>query len=189
MRFELGGETQLFCEDTGYVADIEFQTKGMIFGEWDKVKGTIKDGDGNTLYTLEGYWNKEITMKDKSTKKESVLFNFKDQRAIKKKDVPLEKQHGIESQTKWKKVADALAEKDVVSANEGKTELEERQRAERKEREESGAEWETRFFELDDNENWTYADIGSYAENYDAVDAKIKELSEAEKAKYANEEK
>lgn len=61
---------------------------------------------------------------------------------------PIEEQNELESRRAWKDVAEAIKEGDFNKIHQTKTVLEESQRALRKQEEESGHKWETRWFDL-----------------------------------------
>ena len=74
---------------------------------------------------------------------------------IKKKVRKLEDQNKYESRCLWKDVTFNLKIRDIDAATEAKHRLEERQRAEARERKEKEIQWETRLFH-EDGECWVY---------------------------------
>lgn len=67
----------------------------------------------------------------------------------------IHKQEGNESRRLWKDVTISLKDDDVENATEAKHKLEERQRAEARERKEKGLTWQTKLFH-EAGENWVY---------------------------------
>ena len=74
---------------------------------------------------------------------------------IKKKVRKLEDENKYESRCLWKDVTFNLKIRDIDAATEAKHRLEERQRAEARERKEKEIQWETRLFH-EDGECWVY---------------------------------
>jgi hypothetical protein len=65
---------------------------------------------------------------------------------------PIEEQGEWESRRIWQKVSDAILEGDVNKAGEEKTKIENKQRAEKKERDEANQQWQPQYF------NWVEQD-------------------------------
>ena len=65
---EYGGKVSIECEKTGYRAELEFKLKPWLgSGEAsNRVTGKIKLGS-ETLATLDGKWDQEITLKEKNS--------------------------------------------------------------------------------------------------------------------------
>lgn len=64
----------------------------------------------------------------------------------------IEEQGEMESRRIWQKVSEAIRAGDTQTAGIEKSKIENKQRAERKEREESGVQWEPEYFTWKENE-------------------------------------
>ncbi|KAJ8395435.1 hypothetical protein AAFF_G00031690 [Aldrovandia affinis] len=85
----------------------------------------------------------------------SLFIDTKKLGIVKKKVRKLEDQLDYESRSLWKDVTANLKLKDIDAATEAKHSLEEKQRAEARERKENETQWETRLFH-EDGECWVY---------------------------------
>ncbi|XP_064415871.1 oxysterol-binding protein-related protein 9 isoform X5 [Latimeria chalumnae] len=152
---ELGGECNINCSKTGYYANIIFHTKPFYGGKKHRVTAEIfSPNDKKPFCSVEGEWNG--VMYAKWTTGENTLFiDTKKMATIKKKVRKLEDQEEFESRRLWKDVTYNLKIRDIDAATEAKHRLEERQRAEARERKEKEMQWETRLFH-EDGECWVY---------------------------------
>uniref|UniRef100_A0A4W3IGC5 Oxysterol-binding protein n=1 Tax=Callorhinchus milii TaxID=7868 RepID=A0A4W3IGC5_CALMI len=152
---ELGGECNITCTKTGYNATIIFHTKPFYGGKKHRITAEIfSPADKKSFCSIEGEWNG--VMYAKWITGESTLFvDTKKLPSIKKKVRKLEDQEEFESRSLWKDVTYNLKIKDIDAATDAKHRLEERQRAEARERKENEVQWETRVFH-EDGECWVY---------------------------------
>ncbi|KAM5149105.1 oxysterol-binding protein-related protein 9 isoform 2-T2 [Mantella aurantiaca] len=152
---ELGGECNINCSKTGYSATITFHTKPFYGGKKHRVTAEIyTPNDKKSFCSVEGEWNG--VMYAKYANGENVVFiDTKNMPTVKKKVRKLEDQIEYESRRLWKDVTYNLKIRDIDSATEAKHSLEERQRAEARERKEKEEQWETRLFH-EDGECWVY---------------------------------
>ncbi|XP_017005109.2 oxysterol-binding protein-related protein 8 isoform X3 [Drosophila takahashii] len=160
LSMELGGKINIECENTGYRTELEFKLKPFLGGSdaTNVVVGKIKLGK-ETLATINGHWDKECRVKDSKTGEETLLFKVDAETRAKRLTrhlVPLDAQEPNESQLLWQKVSEAIAREDQVAATEEKTVLEERQRAEAKERASTESTHMPDLFELDSYGQWLY---------------------------------
>ncbi|KAH8336601.1 hypothetical protein KR074_011993 [Drosophila pseudoananassae] len=160
LSMELGGKINIECENTGYRTELEFKLKPFLGGSdaTNVVVGKIKLGK-ETLATISGHWDKECRIKDSKTGEETLLFRADAEMRSKRLTrylVPVEEQHPFESQLLWQRVSDAIAREDQVAATEEKTVLEERQRADAKERVSTDSQYTPGIFELDSYGQWVY---------------------------------
>ncbi|XP_011413025.3 oxysterol-binding protein-related protein 8 isoform X5 [Magallana gigas] len=161
LTMEMGGKVTISCPKTSYRAEVEFKLKPFLnMGEAsNKIIGKLKVGS-DTLATLEGHWDQDIYIRDRSTG-ESHLFwsptvEVKAQR-LRRFTVPVDHQEDMESERLWKNVSDAIATSDMHAATHEKYILEERQRNEAKERKAKMLEWMPRLFERDPlTGDWVY---------------------------------
>ena len=155
---ELEGKT--YIQGTaGHFAVIEYTGKGWMSGKKNSFKCKIfeskqdHDNEGTKpLFVISGQWSGLSTIytgDDEKKKKNPQTFYDADREA---KDVlsvkPIEEQSELESRRAWKDVAEAIKEGDFNKIHQTKTVLEEKQRSLRKQEEEAGHKWETRWFDL-----------------------------------------
>lgn len=140
---ELIGKTRI-TSSTGYISEIEFIQKGWFYGDYFQIKGFIKDGLG-VSYSLSGDWTKKTMFSKNGQAEEQLLFDSETQ-PHKRKFAPLDKQTELESHALWGTCTKAINEGDFGSASKLKTDIEEKQRAIRKQRKENGTVWSPRFF-------------------------------------------
>ncbi|XP_057598054.1 oxysterol-binding protein-related protein 9-like [Hippopotamus amphibius kiboko] len=152
---ELGGECNINCSKTGYSANIVFHTKPFYGGKKHRITAEIfSPNDKKSFCSIEGEWNGVMYAKY-STGENVVFIDTKKLPIIKKKMRKLEDQNEYESRCLWKDVTFNLKIRDIDAATEAKRRLEERQRAEARERKEKEIPWETRLFH-EDGECWVY---------------------------------
>ncbi|XP_043942010.1 oxysterol-binding protein-related protein 9 isoform X2 [Protopterus annectens] len=157
---ELGGECNITCSKTGYSATIIFHTKPFYGGKKHRVTAEVfPPNERKAFCSIEGEWNGVMYTKSPTgISQENALFiDTKKLPIVKKKVRKLEDQQEYESRRLWKDVTYSLKVKDIDSATEAKHRLEERQRAEARERKEQEKSWETRLFH-EDGECWIYDD-------------------------------
>ncbi|GAB1288738.1 Oxysterol-binding protein [Apodemus speciosus] len=152
---ELGGECNINCSKTGYNANIVFHTKPFYGGKKHRITAEIfSPNDKKSFCSIEGEWN-GIMYAKYATGENTVFVDTKKLPIIKKKVRKLEDQSEYESRSLWKDVTFNLKIRDIDAATEAKHRLEERQRAEARERKEKEIQWETRLFH-EDGECWVY---------------------------------
>ncbi|KAK3539988.1 hypothetical protein QTP70_019636, partial [Hemibagrus guttatus] len=152
---ELGGECNISCSKTGYSANIVFHTKPFYGGKKHRITADIfGPNDKKSFCSIEGEWNGVMYAKWASGEN-SVFIDTRKLSIIKKKVRKLEDQLEYESRQLWKDVTLNLKLKDIDAATDAKHRLEEKQRAEARERKEQEIQWETRLFH-EDGECWVY---------------------------------
>ncbi|XP_014468770.1 PREDICTED: oxysterol-binding protein-related protein 8 isoform X3 [Dinoponera quadriceps] len=182
LSMELGGKVNIICEKTGYHSELEFKLKPFLGGAelMNQVVGRIRLGK-ETLATISGYWDGQISITDKRTGQENAFFNPTPEirkNRLKKYTVPMEYQGPWESEKLWHAVTLAIDNDDQFAATQAKTQLEEAQRERAKERKILGQEWVPKYFVQDIiTGNWVYRhadvrpwdprnDVVQYEENY-----------------------
>ena len=75
MTMELGGKVIINCEKTGYSTEMEFKLRPFLGGGelTNAVSGRIKIGK-ETIAVLDGHWDDTVTIKDKKTGQEEILW-------------------------------------------------------------------------------------------------------------------
>ena len=145
MKYELGDHSFVRCPENHLVADLEFKTKGYFTGTYNAIGGKVTKGS-KTVGEITGKWSDSMDYKDSATGKLEELFDAHKATIVQKEVIPEDQQEENESRRLWSKVTEGIKEKDLDKATESKSAIEEKQRALAKEREESGATWEPRFF-------------------------------------------
>ncbi|KAI8345295.1 hypothetical protein EDC96DRAFT_521683 [Choanephora cucurbitarum] len=155
MVMEIGDQSVVRCASSGLVCELDFKSKGFFSGQYHSVSGKIKrESTQEVLYEISGIWTEELFIKKKSSKES--FFNVKDHTVIHKLVEPLENQEWNESRKLWSKVTAGLVTKDLDMATDEKTFIEDRQRAETAARLKEGIQWHSRFFTLNQNEEYEF---------------------------------
>lgn len=151
MRIELGDHMIIKCPSTGYSIDIEFKTKGFISGTYDAIEGTVIDEDGDKLYEITGKWNDVMYIKNLNTGARDIFLDVKATKPSPPKVRPMAEQGKYESRKLWKKVTDALGQRNHAVATAEKSKVEDDQRALRTKRQEDGIEFHPKLFKQSSN--------------------------------------
>ena len=148
MFIELSGISKI-TSSSGVVATIEYVPKPWFYGEYHTIKGAIfqQDKESSPLYTLTGKWTESMYYKSAQSSQPELLHDAKSPRPG-KSIKPISEQGDLESRKVWQKVTDALLATNYAVASKEKTDIEERQRAFRREREKTGEVWAPKFFEF-----------------------------------------
>lgn len=144
MILELGDESKVQNVKNAVDCDIEFKTKGFFGGDYNHIAGRVRDSSG-VVGEISGKWNEVMGLKRTKGKTE-VLFDASKAKVTQKILLPESEQDWNESRKLWSKVTQALKKKDLDSATEAKTAIEDFQRDRAREREEKGLKWESVFF-------------------------------------------
>ncbi|XP_050711645.1 oxysterol-binding protein-related protein 8-like isoform X10 [Eriocheir sinensis] len=153
LTMELGGKVTVECEKTGYRTELEFKLRPFLSGydANNMLSGKMKLGK-DTLATLEGHWDGKITLTDRRTGEEELLWHatqeVKTQR-LQRFTVGMEHQGEFESERLWQFVSAAIKNDDQTAATEEKTILEEAQRSAANERKVKCDEWIPKYFGQD----------------------------------------
>nr|XP_045622637.1 oxysterol-binding protein-related protein 8-like isoform X5 [Procambarus clarkii]XP_045622638.1 oxysterol-binding protein-related protein 8-like isoform X5 [Procambarus clarkii] len=153
LTMELGGKVTIDCEKTGYRTELEFKLRPFLSGgdANNIISGKLKLGK-DTLATLDGHWDGKITLTDKRTGEEEILWHatpeVKAQR-LERYTVALDQQGAFESEKLWQLVSLAIKSDDQIAATEEKTILEEAQRTAASERKAKCDEWVPTYFAQD----------------------------------------
>ncbi|KAF2271836.1 Oxysterol-binding protein [Westerdykella ornata] len=133
---------------SGYTAKIDYSGKGWISGKKNTFSAVLypEGKEKEPIYTADGQWTDEFTIKDAKTKKVVDQYDPKVTKTTPLTIAPIEEQDEMESRRAWKKVADAILKGDTETAGYEKSIIENRQREMRKQEKEEGREWERRFF-------------------------------------------
>ncbi|ODV76643.1 Oxysterol-binding protein [Suhomyces tanzawaensis NRRL Y-17324] len=153
---ELEG-TSYIQSSNGFIVQIDYSGRGYFSGKKHTFKARIyrdqlsSANKDNALVTISGQWSdKSYIAKGSATPSSKTDELFYDAMAVKPEQLqvkPLESQHPLESRRAWKKVADAIKKSDYDQIHQEKSIIENEQRDLRKKEQESGAKWQTRWFD------------------------------------------
>lgn len=151
---ELGGKVNINCARTGYSATVTFHTKPFYGGKVHRVTAEVKHNPTNTIVCkAQGEWNStlEFTYSNGETK----VIDTNKLPVIRKKIRPIAKQGPLESRHLWQYVTNSLKEGNIDAATEHKHHLEERQRAEERQRMALTMPWKPKYF-AKEGDGWLY---------------------------------
>lgn len=147
LKFELGDHSFVRCPQSDLVCDIEFKTKGFISGTYNAIHAEIKqESSGKVLYEITGKWNEQLEIRDMKTGVKTLFFDATSAKRYPPLVRPLEEQGPLESRKLWKKVTDALGQRNHIVATDEKFKIEENQRAEARMRQEDNVEFHPKLF-------------------------------------------
>ncbi|KAI7904108.1 uncharacterized protein BX663DRAFT_506449 [Cokeromyces recurvatus] len=159
MVMEMGDQSIIKCLSNDLTCELDFKTKGFFSGQYHSVIGKIKrQSVGAVLHEISGIWTQELFIKGKSSSSKQSFFNVSKHEIIPKLVEPLENQEWNESRKLWSKVTAGILAKDMDTATDEKTFIENRQREETATRQKEGIQWKPRFFTL--NQKGEYEFIG-----------------------------
>lgn len=143
-------KSSYIVSSTGYTARVDYSGKGWVSGSKNSLSAVVfphgkESSKHDVLYTAEGSWTKEFTIKD-AKKNKVVEYNARTEPKTPLTVAPIDQQDPLESRRAWSKVADAIVQGDMNATSHEKTIIEESQRALRKKEKEDGKEWERRYF-------------------------------------------
>ncbi|KAL8165435.1 UNVERIFIED_CONTAM: Oxysterol-binding protein- protein 10 [Gekko kuhli] len=153
---ELGGKVNIHCAKSGYSAAVTFHTKPFYGGKVHRVTAEVKHNPTNTIVCkAQGEWNG--TLEFIYNNGETKIIDTTKLPVIRKKIRPVAKQGPFESRHLWQHVTSALKADNIGLATEHKHLLEERQRAEERQREVSNTPWKPKYF-IKEGDGWLYFD-------------------------------
>lgn len=153
---EIGGKTNITCSKTGYQAAVQFHCRPFYGGKKHRITCEVTSPeDKKTFLTITGEWNGQMFAKYSDREEPELFVDTLSMPTVMKTVKKIHKQEGNESRRLWKDVTISLKDDDVENATEAKHKLEERQRAEARERKEKGLTWQTKLFH-EVGENWVY---------------------------------
>ncbi|CAN8072358.1 unnamed protein product [Agarophyton chilense] len=152
-RYEFNGTSTFKCSKTGLGAEIEFhRAKGHlnVRADMNAVSGRVfKLATDQTLYTLDGHWDKKVNITCVSSKQQRVLLDY-DAVVAEKSMVaiqpPLEDEEPSFSTRVWAECSEAINNGITSEANAQKRKVEDYQRRLKKERIANGVAWDYRYF-------------------------------------------
>nr|XP_006816195.1 PREDICTED: oxysterol-binding protein-related protein 9-like [Saccoglossus kowalevskii] len=153
--FEMGGKCSISCAKTGFASTVVFHTKPFYGGSKHRITAEVSHvSDRKPFLTVTGEWNGVMMAKWANGTTETFI-DTTTMKTYKKKVKPIDQQGEFESRRLWKDVTYNLKMKNMDATTAAKHKLEERQRAERKERNEKNIKWQTKYF-YEDGDNYIY---------------------------------
>lgn len=133
---------------TGYTAKIDYSGRGWVSGKKNSFTATmyLEGKEKDTLYSVEGQWTGEFTIKDAKTKKVIDTWKANEHARTPLQVAPPDQQDELESRRAWKRVADNIAKGDMNVVAAEKTQIENTQRELRKKEKAENREWDRIFF-------------------------------------------
>jgi len=143
---ELNDKTYI-TSSSGYTAKIDYSGKGWLSGKKNSFTATLypTGKEKDIIYTATGQWNKTF---DITEGKHKIIGSY-DAEATPTTPLtvaPIEQQDPMESRRAWQKVAEGIAIGDMDITGAEKTQIEEEQRALRRQEAAEGRTWERRYF-------------------------------------------
>ncbi|KAJ1906504.1 Oxysterol-binding protein OBPa [Coemansia sp. IMI 209127] len=152
MVLELGETSTVTCEKSDLMFEVEFKTKGLIWGSYNQIAGKIKRiSTKEVLYEITGNWKTTMYIQGKGeyAGEPTVLFDSAKEDVVPQIVACAAEQEANESRNLWKHVTKAIADSDLDSATTHKTAIEEKQREDTKQREAAKERFIPRFFQLE----------------------------------------
>ncbi|XP_041021984.1 oxysterol-binding protein-related protein 4B-like [Juglans microcarpa x Juglans regia] len=145
------GKVKIQCQETGLEAELCFRSNSFLWrrGNHRSVKGKIFDSSSlQTLYEIDGHWDRTVGVKDISNGKLTIIYNAKE--VISGLNAPIVKDPKevwpSESAMVWSDVSQSILSKDWEKAREAKKVVEEKQRELLRERDSRGETWIPKHF-------------------------------------------
>ncbi|KAL2433542.1 Protein kes1 [Exophiala dermatitidis] len=159
---------------SGYIAKIDFSGRGWVSGKKNSFTAALwKQGEGsekNPLYTAEGQWSGDFTLKEGDGKRAKVIETVRpsEVKLSKLQVAPIEEQDVFESRRAWQKVARSIEKGDMDATAHYKSRIENAQRALRKKEQDENREWKRVFFsqaDPNDQDEKVFQDLVKVATN------------------------
>ncbi|KAJ2784421.1 Oxysterol-binding protein OBPa [Coemansia javaensis] len=152
MVLELGETSTVTCAKSDLAFEVEFKTKGMLWGSYNQIAGRIRRiSTREVLFDVSGNWQTTMYITDRRVPgaEPEVLFDSASERVVPQTVAPLEAQEPNESRNLWKDVTRAIRAGDLGAATTHKSAIEERQRLDARDRDAAGQPFAPRFFALE----------------------------------------
>ncbi|KAJ2252666.1 Oxysterol-binding protein OBPa [Coemansia sp. RSA 455] len=161
MVLELGETSTVTCVESDLAFDVEFKTKGLIWGTYNQIAGKIRRiSTKEVLYEISGNWQTQIFILDVREKRRlgnlepTVLFDSAKEHVVPQLVACAAEQEPNESRNLWKYVTKAIVENNLDNATTYKSAIEEQQREDAKRRDAAKERFVPRFFQLETDGNY-----------------------------------
>ncbi|KAJ2324461.1 Oxysterol-binding protein OBPa, partial [Coemansia sp. RSA 2681] len=149
------------CKESDLAFDVEFKTKGIIWGTYNQIAGKIRRiSTKEVLYEISGNWQTQIFILDVREKKRTglaeptILFDSAKEHVVPQLVACAAEQEPNESRNLWKHVTKAIVESNLDNATTYKSAIEEEQREDAKLRDAAKGRFVPRFFQLEIDGNY-----------------------------------
>jgi len=157
VQITLSGPARLSCPQSGYYADFDFKTKGILKGKNNYVVAQVKHkSNKKVLYTVEGRWDDVLSITSNDTNEKTTFLDVHTAPLSRSVVPPLEDQAENESRRVWEKVIQNIIANNEDDALQEKTKVEENQRALDRERKKDGGMWTPRLFSQVDEDYYVH---------------------------------
>ncbi|KAI4466769.1 oxysterol-binding protein-related [Holotrichia oblita] len=154
---ELGGAVSITCKKTGYHCDVEFITKPFYGNKKHRITAEVFGPDDKKAFlSITGEWNGVMEARWGDGGEVEEFINVQHLNVVKKRVQPIIQQQENESRKLWKEVTAGLKFNDIDHATNAKASLEQKQRDEAKYRKDTNTQWETKLFNKEVDDSWTY---------------------------------
>ncbi|KAL4906275.1 hypothetical protein BDW74DRAFT_140405 [Aspergillus multicolor] len=151
----------------GYVSKISYSGKGWVSGKKNTFTASLykeSEGEKKPLYTIDGQWSKEFTIKDARAKKDIETVTVTNLQTTPLTLAPIEQQDLWESRRAWSDVSANIETGNMDAVSTAKGKIENAQRELRKIEKAEGREWERRFFNrVDENSDPQFLELARKA--------------------------
>ncbi|XBH99691.1 hypothetical protein VPH35_128950 [Triticum aestivum] len=160
---EWSGTVRIVCKDSGLEAELSYHRSNSFMGmggDGRCVKGKVfhSSSPQDTVFEIDGYWDRTVSLKDVESGEVLVLYdaNLSIANLVTPEVKEEEGLSSTESTVVWSEVSEAILAKDWEKASEAKRNVEGRARSLEKERNEKGEVWMPKHFSLsqDKDGNW-----------------------------------
>ncbi|KAJ2775108.1 Oxysterol-binding protein OBPa [Coemansia nantahalensis] len=154
MVLELGEVSTVTCAESDLQFEVEFKTKGILWGAYNQIAGRIRrTSTREALFEISGNWQTAMYITDLRTPGAAaeVLFDAANEHVVPQTVAGLAEQEPNESRRLWDDVTRAIRAGDQDAATTHKMAIEEQQRLDARDRGERGEHFEPRFFRLEDD--------------------------------------
>lgn len=173
IQITLAGTAILSCAQSGYYAEFDFKTKGLVRGKHNYVVANIKHTSSKkTLYTIEGRWDGVMNITSVATNETLPFLDIHNAPVCKQVVPPLENQAENESQRVWRKVVENILKNNEGDALVEKHRVEENQRELERERAKNKVSWTPRLFHKMGDDYYVHRTLSSIASNPDTSSKK-----------------
>ncbi|GAB6025068.1 Oxysterol-binding protein- protein 10 [Chamberlinius hualienensis] len=150
--FELGGKVGISCIKTGCSASVTFHTKPFYGGKANKVTAEVKNNISSTVCKIQGEWNGILEFNYNYG--EMKMIDTNDLKVFRKYVRPLSLQSKLESRILWSDVSESIKNGNLKFATDTKRNIEERQRKQIRQWQDSGYQFHPKFFISTNGGGW-----------------------------------
>lgn len=166
IQITLSGQAKVSCAQSGYYAEFDFKTKGLLRGKRNYVVANVKHTSSKkVLYTIEGRWDGVMTISSPATGETFSFLDIQTAPVCKQSVPPLEAQAENESQRVWHRVVENILKNNEEVALVEKQRVEENQRELERERSKSKVAWTPRLFHKVTDDYYVYKTLSNIPTN------------------------